>query len=171
MSIGSSYDLPISGYASLFGVQDVSGDVVRKGAFSASLLKLGGAPLPMLFGHETIMPIGVWDRIVEDAAGLFVQGRLLRAPKGRRHIRKLVEAGALSGLSIGYRAQRHSKRVAGGRELIELDLWEVSIVAFPMLRGARLKLRGARPELPDRQPDTQRSPELPLSQLPKRTAL
>ena len=163
MNIASSYDVPISGYASLFGVQDVSGDVVRKGAFSASLLKLGGAPLPMLFGHETVTPIGVWDRMVEDATGLFVQGRLLRGPKGRRHIRRLVQAGALSGLSIGYRAQRYSKRAAGGRDLIELDLWEVSIVAFPMLRNARLSLRGARSDL-------QQSPTLTLPQLPKRTA-
>lgn len=146
MDRSSAYNLHVSGYASLFGVQDVSGDVVQKGAFSASLLKLGGAPLPMLFGHETVTPIGVWDRLVEDEAGLFVEGRLLRASKAYRHIRRLVEAGALSGLSIGYRVQRFSNRAAGGRDLYELDLWEVSIVAFPMLRNARLRLRKAQTE-------------------------
>lgn len=131
-------ELPIAGYASLFGVQDISGDIVRKGAFAASLLKLGGAPLPMLFGHKTLTPIGVWDRAIEDAAGLYVQGRLLKTGRPRRYIRRLVKSGALSGLSIGYRPQRSFTRPAGGRDLIELDLWEVSIVAFPMLRDARL---------------------------------
>lgn len=133
-------ELLVSGYASLFGVQDVSGDIVRKGAFAASLLKHGGAPLPMLFGHETAVPIGVWERVIEDGKGLFVQGRLLKAPKSRRHISQLVARGALAGLSIGYRALRSTPRAAGGRDLLELDLWEVSIVAFPMLRDARLSL-------------------------------
>ena len=132
--------LSICGYASLFNEQDISGDIVRKGAFAASLLQLGGAPLPMLFGHETVMPIGVWDRITEDARGLYVQGRLFKPGKSRRYILRLVESGALSGLSIGYRALRSARRPAGGRDLLELDLWEVSIVAFPMLRGARLSL-------------------------------
>lgn len=133
-------DIHISGYASLFGAQDISGDVVRKGAFSASLLRLGGAPLPMLFGHETVTPIGVWDRAVEDEHGLYVQGRVLKTDKSRRHISRLIRSGALSGLSIGYRALRYNQRAAGGRDLLELDLWEVSIVAFPMLRNARFTL-------------------------------
>ncbi len=135
-------ELRLSGYASLFNVADISGDIVHKGAFSASLLKLGGQGLPMLFGHETVTPIGVWDRIVEDKKGLYVEGRLLKGDKSRRHIPRLVRAGALSGLSIGYRALRSKRRAAnkGGRELLELDLWEVSIVAFPMLRDARLHL-------------------------------
>lgn len=95
-------ELLISGYASLFDVQDISGDIVKKGAFAASLLKLGGAPLPMLFGHETVTPIGVWDRATEDARGLYVQGRVFKPSKSRRHILRLVSSGALSGLSIGY---------------------------------------------------------------------
>jgi len=151
-----SEDVLVSGYTSLFDVQDISGDIVRKGAFSASLLKLGGAPLPMLFGHETVTPIGVWDRVIEDYKGLYVEGRLLKAHKSRRHIMRLVQNGALSGLSIGYRALRSTPRAAGGRDLLELDLWEVSIVAFPMLRAARLTLS--------------QSPNLSLPQAPRRTA-
>ena len=137
--------LYISGYASLFGVQDLSGDIVHKGAFAGSLLKLGSAPLPLLFGHETVMPMGVWDRAVEDARGLFVQGRVFKPSKPRRHITLLVKSGALSGLSIGYRPLRAKPRPAGGRDLFELDLWEVSIVAFPMLRAARLTLSQSQP--------------------------
>jgi len=131
-------DLKISGYASLFGQADMSGDIVTRGAFAASLLARQSKTLPLLFGHETQKPIGVWDRIFEDATGLFVSGRILAGNKRAKHIARLVREGAISGLSIGYRPIRHTKRPAGGRTLLELDLWEVSVVAFPMLREARI---------------------------------
>ncbi len=134
--------LAISGYASLFDQCDMSGDIVRRGAFAASLLSnsfLSGSKskLPMLFGHETKTPIGVWQRIFEDNTGLFVSGHIILGDKHSERIAKLVLSGALSGLSIGYktvRARKHNH----GRELLEIDLWEVSIVAFPMLRAARI---------------------------------
>lgn len=127
-------DLFISGYASRFGEADLSGDIVRRGAFSASLLSRTD-PFPMLFGHQTNRPIGIWDRVFEDDVGLFVAGRILdQASQARR----LVEARAVSGLSIGYRTRRSNNRPATGRILTELDLWEVSVVAFPMLRSARI---------------------------------
>lgn len=134
----ASEDLRISGYASLFGQADMSGDIVAKGAFAASLLSRREANLPMLFGHETQKPIGVWDRLVEDGSGLFVSGRILTDNKRARHLARLIQSGAVSGLSIGYRPVRHQPRPAGGRTLLELDLWEVSVVAFPMLRAARI---------------------------------
>ncbi|MEE9272458.1 MAG: HK97 family phage prohead protease [Robiginitomaculum sp.] len=129
--------LRISGYASLFGRQDLSGDIVKRGAFSASLLKMPKSALPMLFGHETQNPIGVWHRLSEDASGLFVSGDMYLGEARVDRIARLVSAGAVSGLSIGYRplrVQTHKQ----GRTLLELDLWEVSIVAFPMLRNARI---------------------------------
>ncbi len=127
----------ISGYASLFGKKDLGGDIVRRGAFSASLLSLKTGQIPMLFAHETKEPIGVWHRIFEDATGLFVSGDFFLGDPRSDHIARLVRSGALSGLSIGYRATK-SRTTRCGRELIELDLWEVSIVAFPMLRSARI---------------------------------
>ncbi len=136
--VGHLTDLKISGYASLFGQADMSGDVVMRGAFAASLLARSNHPLPLLFGHETQKPIGVWDRIFEDETGLFVSGRILKDNKRARHIARLVSEGAISGLSIGYRPIRATPRAAGGRTLLELDLWEVSVVAFPMLRSARI---------------------------------
>jgi HK97 family phage prohead protease len=127
-------DLFISGYASRFFEADLSGDIVQRGAFSASLLSRAD-PFPMLFGHQTDTPIGVWDRIFEDEIGLFVAGRILdTAPSPRR----LVESGAVSGLSIGYRTRRSNSRPSGGRILTDIDLWEVSVVAFPMLRSAQI---------------------------------
>ena len=80
-------------------------------------------------------PIGVWDRVVEDETGLFVAGRILGEDGAAR---RLVETRAVSGLSIGYRTKRFISRPSTGRVLTEIDLWEVSVVAFPMLRSARI---------------------------------
>ena len=128
----------MSGYASLFGQRDLGGDIVHRGAFSASLLKLPEGALPMLFGHETTQPIGVWRRLFEDGQGLFVSGEIFLGEPRADRIARLVSSHALSGLSIGYRASRARAAQNGGRDLLEIDLWEVSIVAFPMLRNARI---------------------------------
>ena len=132
-----SAELRISGYASLFDRRDISADIVRRGAFAPSLIKLAGGGLPMLLGHETHCPIGVWDRLIEDQSGLFVSGRLIGNEARTDRTAALIRAGALSGLSIGYRPLR-VRKTREGRELLDLDLWEVSVVAFPMLRDARI---------------------------------
>lgn len=129
--------LHITGYASLFGQRDMSGDIVARGAFAASLLAQSGRSFPMLLGHETQRPVGVWDRAVEDARGLFVEGRLFAGTRRADNALRLVHEGAVSGLSIGYRALRHT-RSEKGRVLTEIDLFEISLVAFPMLRDARI---------------------------------
>ena len=129
--------LRVGGYASLFGQRDMSGDIVRRGAFAASLLAQSSRRLPMLLGHDTKKPVGVWDRVFEDRLGLYVEGRLFSGTKRADHALKLVMEEAVSGLSIGYRAVRH-ERISAGRTLIEIDLFEISLVAFPMLRDARI---------------------------------
>lgn len=127
----------VAGYASLFNEQDLSGDIVRPGAFASALLSRESTAFPMLYGHDTTDPIGVWNTVFEDQTGLFVAGDILPGTAIADRVIRLVKRGALSGLSIGYRTLR-SRKSAQGRELLELDLWEVSIVAFPMLRSARL---------------------------------
>lgn len=129
--------LDICGYASRFDKVDLSGDKVRKGAFSASLLSRYEA-LPMLFNHETDIPIGVWDSANEDEVGLYVCGRLFLGTPEADRVAKLIMQGSLNGLSIGFRTVRHAQRIDGGRDLFDLELWEVSIVDFPMLPSARL---------------------------------
>jgi len=121
--------LLIEGHASLFGVADLGGDVIRAGAF-ARALRTGGRP-PMLLQHHTASRVGRWTRVIEDGRGLFVRG-LVDNPSARR----LVAAG-LDGLSIGFRARCWAPRIGGGRHLIEIDLVEISLVSDPMLPGAR----------------------------------
>lgn len=132
--------LVIEGYASLFGACDQGGDVVGKGAYARSLTTLAGAgrAVKMLWQHDPAQPIGVWDEVREDAKGLWVKGRLLDAITKGREAAALIEAGAIDGLSIGYRTLRASKNDKGQRLLQELELWEVSLVTFPMLPSARV---------------------------------
>lgn len=130
----------ISGYASLFDRADQSGDCVTKGAYAGSLAKIkaDGANVKMLWQHDPTEPIGVWDEVREDDKGLWVKGRILPDVARGREAAALIEAGAIDGLSIGYRTIRAQKNAKGGRALHELELWEVSLVTFPMLSDARV---------------------------------
>ncbi len=98
----------------------------------------------MLWQHDPREPIGVWDEVREDAHGLFVKGRILSEVARGREAVALIGAGAIDGLSIGYR----TIRAAGGtgkRVLTEVELWEVSLVTFPMLSEARIAAKGDAP--------------------------
>ncbi|MDO5647980.1 HK97 family phage prohead protease [Paracoccus sp. (in: a-proteobacteria)] len=130
----------IEGYASLFGLTDQGGDAVAPGAFRASLDRLAakGDKVRMLWQHDPTRPIGVWDDIREDAKGLWVRGRLLPDVAQAREAAALIAAGAIEGLSIGYRTIRAERDPQGRRKLIEVDLWEVSLVTFPMLPEAKV---------------------------------
>lgn len=140
------------GYASLFGAVDLSNDRVERGAFARSLAERGTAGIRMLYQHDPNEPIGAWTEIREDERGLFVRGKLATGVKRAREVLDLMRAGALDGLSIGFRTVKARKEAAGGiRRIIEADLWEVSVVTFPMLPGARIervKGMGARRALP-----------------------
>ena len=138
----------IAGYASLFGATDQSGDVVEKGAYAASLARLAArnGRVKMLWQHDPAQPIGVWDEVREDGRGLWVKGRILTDVAQGREAAALIGAGAIDGLSIGYRTVKARKDDAGRRSLVELELWEVSLVTFPMLPEARVAAKGDDPE-------------------------
>lgn len=131
----------IAGYASLFGATDQGGDVVQKGAYGLSLARLAkaGSGVKMLWQHDPTRPIGVWDEVREDGRGLWVKGRLLLEVQAAREAHILLQAGAIDGLSIGYRTVRSEKAAGGQRLLHEIELWEVSLVTFPMLPEARVQ--------------------------------
>lgn len=130
----------ISGYASIFDAVDQGNDMVAKGAYSASLKALSdkGMHVKMLWQHDPLQPIGIWDEVREDDKGLWVKGRLLDSVEKGREAMALIEAGAIDGLSIGYRTRKATKNDRGQRLLTELELWEVSLVTFPMLPNARI---------------------------------
>ncbi len=137
----------LAGYASLWGVTDQGNDIVERGAYAASLKRLAakGETVKMLWQHDPAQPIGVWEEVREDDRGLWVRGRILTDVERGREAAALLKAGAIDGLSIGYRTLRATKDREGRRRLLELDLWEVSLVTFPMLREARAEAKGAEP--------------------------
>ncbi|SDZ30692.1 hypothetical protein SAMN05444004_11026 [Jannaschia faecimaris] len=130
----------VAGYASWFGVEDTGRDIVQAGAYCDSLARMSveGRRVKMLWQHDPTQVIGIWDEVREDARGLFVKGRLLPGVEKAREAAQLIEAGALDGLSIGYTVKRAGKDSQGRRLLKELELWEVSLVTFPMLPSARV---------------------------------
>lgn len=134
----------IEGYASLFGKRDQGNDVVMGGAYGASLARLAaaGRRVKMLWQHDPTQPIGVWDEVREDATGLWVKGRILGDVEKGREAVALLAAGAIDGLSIGYRTVKSERDGKGQRLLTELELWEVSLVTFPMLPEARVTGKG-----------------------------
>ena len=128
-----------SGYASIFGHPDQGGDIVMKGAFLRSLGARGASGIRILFQHDPREPVGRILRIYEDATGLLVKGQLLLDVPKVHSLGQLISGGALNGLSIGFRTVRASKdRLTGHRRLYQIDLWEISIVTFPMMERARI---------------------------------
>jgi len=130
--------LLIEGYASLFGVEDLAGDVVRAGAFARSLAR--GDGVPMLLQHRGGQVAGVWTRIREDGRGLFVRGLLTGETAAGRMAVQMAGDGEMSGLSIGFIARDWSPRRERGRELKAIELREVSLVSEPMAPAARFRV-------------------------------
>jgi HK97 family phage prohead protease len=117
--------------------------VVAPGAFRASLERLAAArrKVKFLWQHDPARPIGVWHGVEGDARGLKVSGKILADVAQGAEALSLMRAGAIDGLSIGYRTVKaEASRETGGRRLLEVDLWEVSLVTFPMLPTARAML-------------------------------
>ena len=122
--------LTISGYGSVFGNEDKGGDIVMPGAFKACIAE--GRKPKMLWNHDPAQPIGAWDEMSEDERGLRMKGRISRKGKAGE-IADLIEMGGIEGLSIGYRTQEYEMDAEKGvRKLTKLDLWETSVVTFPM---------------------------------------
>ena len=128
-------DGEFSGYASVFDVVDQGLDVVSPGAFRRSLET--GRKVKMLWQHDMSQPIGVWDEIKEDDRGLFVRGRLLKGIRQAEEAMVLLRSGAMDSMSIGFRTKQASQEGGGSvRRLDEVDLFEISLVTFPMLPDA-----------------------------------
>ena len=129
----------ISGYASLFDIADLSNDIVEKGAFTKTLNEPEKTQIKLLFQHDPDQPIGQWLKIVEDKKGLYVEGELALDNSKAKDIHALILSGALEGLSIGFKTKRSRKdSKTGARHILEAELWEISIVTFPMLPAARI---------------------------------
>ena len=119
-----------AGYAAVFDRADSSGDVVRPGAFARALAE--ARDVPLLWQHQPGAVVGRIEHLSEDSRGLRVI-----AAVGDGRAAGLLGRGKIDGLSFGYRV-REARDGGGRRELVDLDLVEVSVVARPMQRLARV---------------------------------
>lgn len=121
----------IEGLAAGIGNQDSVGDVIAVGAFRKSLAK--SSSLPMLLHHDIKRPIGVWTDLSERAEGLYAKGQIVMGAHDGREAHALVKAGALRGLSIGFRIPPGGQtrdHKSGLRMLNEIELMETSLVTI-----------------------------------------
>jgi HK97 family phage prohead protease len=139
-------DGAFEGYASLFGVVDLAKDVVLRGAFRASLAARGPRGIKLLWQHDPAEPLGVWTSLAEDHKGLLARGRLNLAVARAREIHALMRDGAIDGLSIGFKTiKARTEPRSAVRRLEAVDLWEISLVTFPLLPQARVSAVKAGP--------------------------
>lgn len=131
-----------TGYASVFGNRDHGGDVVMAGAFSRTIGERFGAKLIKVFRNHRD-PVGMPLELREDERGLFVHGQLnLDKPIGRETLAEL-KSGELSHMSFAYDVVRSERgEDSTGRpvmKLLDLELYEVGPVYWPMNEAARIE--------------------------------
>jgi HK97 family phage prohead protease len=114
-------------------------DVVKPGAFSKTLeqhARRGSRPA-MLWMHDMYDPIGVWDSIQETKEGLVTDGSLCIDVEEIADRYKLMRQGAVAGESIGFiPTVVELDEKARERSILEVDLFEISVVTVPGDAGA-----------------------------------
>ncbi len=141
-----------TGYASTFGEVDLGGDVIEKGSFKKTLRETKGR-VPILDHHDPTRQIGWNLEAEEDDRGLLVRGLLdlnVRVARERHSLMKMaVQVGGRTGLSIGFRAIKEEldRKNPLIRRLKEIQLFEYSVVTFPMNPEARVTTIKARQDL------------------------
>src|ERR1700710_1055678 len=128
-------DRTVEGWASTFGNKDAGNDIIVPGAFRESLTV---RKPKMLWQHDTGELIGMWDAATETEKGLYVKGRFADTPRGNEAY-TLAKMGALDSMSIGYSTLDYEyDPKTNVRTLKQLELWEVSLVTFPMNEKATI---------------------------------
>lgn len=132
-----------AGYGNVYNVIDDGGDIVAPGCFAESIdsLKAKGQMPALLWQHRSGEPIGAYQTVREDSNGLYVEGKLALKTSRGAEAYELLKMDALSGLSIGFETKESSvDQRTGVRTITKGDLWEVSLVTFPMNDQARVAI-------------------------------
>lgn len=125
------------GYASVFNGVDAYGDMILPGAY-AQTLSNRQRPIQLRWNHFGPV-IGKWLSAEEDDKGLHVKGQIVLGHSVGADAYALMKAGAVNGLSIGYRIPSGGSEKDGKiRRLKRIDLIEISVVEDPADMGARI---------------------------------
>lgn len=141
-----------AGYGSVYGTVDQGDDIVQPGAFADSLSEWSskGRMPALLWQHKAGEPIGAYTAMREDQNGLYVEGKLALKTQRGAEAYELMQMKAISGLSIGFMTREDSyDQKTGIRTIKKGDLWEVSLVTFPMNDSARVAVVKSIDEIED----------------------
>ncbi|MCB1379227.1 MAG: HK97 family phage prohead protease, partial [Alphaproteobacteria bacterium] len=122
----------IEGVAVRFNVVDTYRTEFAATAFAS----IEGRSIPMLWSHDPAQVIGSWSGFQVRADGLTAKGKLNLNVARAQEVRALLQAGDVSGLSIGFSTLKDERRAGGVRRITEARLHEISIVAFPAVPGS-----------------------------------
>lgn len=132
-------DGSFTGYATVFGNADFYGDIIMPGALTKTLAKKRNGQVPALWQHDQDDPIGTYPVLRVDNKGLYVEGQLVKGVQQADECHLLMKAGAINGLSMGFITEDSDyNTVTGQRNILQLDLWEISPVTFPANDLARV---------------------------------
>jgi HK97 family phage prohead protease len=96
-------NLYISGYASVFNIEDRHGDVIVPGAFHNVAKQ---RKIKFLWQHDQTKPIGVINNFYEDSKGLFIEATINGSTQYGKDAKSLIEQGAIGAFSIGFNANK-----------------------------------------------------------------
>jgi HK97 family phage prohead protease len=122
-------DWIVEGYASTFGNVDYGFDVVMPGAFDNTLAD--GHKISFLHSHDPRLVLGLPKKLKQDKKGLFGSFKISKTTLGA-DTRELLMDEAMGGFSIGYSTKESNITEGGVRQLLEVELYEVSLVSMPM---------------------------------------
>ncbi len=121
------------GYASVFNVEDLHGDVILPNAFAGNDV----SSVKLLWQHNASEPIGRVLNLVQTQYGLLIEGQIIESTEQGKDIINMIADGVIDGLSIGFEIVE-AEKLEGKRYISKVKLWEVSIVTFPANPEARI---------------------------------
>lgn len=139
-----------TGKLAVYGNVDEVGDCIEPHAFDKSISEAGSS-IPLLFAHDQSAPIGTLE-LTDTPGALLAKGKLVLTVARAREVYDLLKAGAVRGLSIGYKAIKSAAGANGVRLLKEIRLFEGSLCAVPanpaaVVTGVKQVMPGPDPEL------------------------
>lgn len=126
-------------YAAVYGVEDLQGDVIEKGAFTRAIAQQPAGGYPLLWSHRQDVPIGL-AMLADSDRGPLVNGTIDRTdPEGEIAYQR-ARKGVVRGVSIGFTIPNPAaiKYKGATRHISELKLHELSLVAIPAQEGAQI---------------------------------
>jgi len=140
----------ITGYAAVYDKDSENlgyfTEVIRQGAFTKSLKQL--PDVRALLGHNPEAIVGRTKAgnltLTEDDKGVRMSLTPISTTDGEKAL-EWVKSGVVDGMSIGFRVVTDRWSMKGGknyREILEAELFEVSLVAWPAYKDTSASVRG-----------------------------